>query len=151
MTFEDSVLIAAPAADLFALTQDYDRRLEWDCFLKAARLVGGARQAGPGVRADCTARSGLSMETEYVSFSPPSVAAVRMTRGPWFIDSFAGSWRFHEEAGQTRVFFKYAVRGWPRWLAFVLDPLLGWVFRRDTRKRLAALKSAVERGGVLGR
>jgi hypothetical protein len=151
MTFEDSVLIDAPAADLFALTQDYTRRLEWDCFLRAARLVGGAREAGLGVRADCTAWNGLSMETEYVSFNPPSTAAVKMTRGPWFLDSFAGSWRFHEETpGRTRVFFKYAVRGRPRWLAFLLDPLLGWVFRRETRKRLAALKAAVQRR-ALGR
>lgn len=150
MTFEHSILIHAPAAELFTLTQDYTRRLEWDCFLKAAYLLDGARRGGLGVRANCIARSGLAMETEYISFNPPSVTAVKMTRGPWFIESFAGSWRFLEEAqGQTRVYFKYSVRAWPRWLAPLLSPVLALVFARDTRKRLAALKSAVEDRGVL--
>jgi hypothetical protein len=48
------------------------------------------------------------METEYVSFEPPSVAAVRMARGPFFIKAFAASWRFFDlDDGKTRVSFKY--------------------------------------------
>jgi hypothetical protein len=112
-------------------------------------LLGGAAEAGVGVRANCVARSGLAMETEYVSFHPPHTTAVRMTRGPWFLESFAGTWHFEEVApGQTRVIFRYHVRAWPRWLAPVLTPLLAWVFARDTRKRLAALKRAVEERGL---
>jgi ribosome-associated toxin RatA of RatAB toxin-antitoxin module len=150
MTFEHSILIHAPAQELFALTQDYSRRLEWDCFLKAAYLLDGAQCAGIGVRANCIARNGLAMETEYISFNPPEVTAVKMTRGPWIIESFAGSWRFYEETqGRTRVYFKYSVRARPRWLAPLLSPVLAVVFARDTRKRLAALKSAVEDQGVL--
>ena len=148
MTFEHSILIRATPEQLFTLTQDYTRRLEWDCFLKEACLLDGATESGIGVRALCVARSGLAMETEYVSFNPPAVTAVRMTRGPKFIGSFAGSWRFHEEApGQTRVSFRYHVRAWPRWLTPALTPILAWVFSRDTAKRLAALKEFVEQQG----
>ena len=57
-------------------------------------LLGDAHHAGVGVRAVCVAKSGWAMETEYVSFSPPRTTAVKMTRGPWFLDSFAGSWHF---------------------------------------------------------
>ncbi|MBA4064339.1 MAG: SRPBCC family protein [Isosphaera sp.] len=147
MTFEQSVEVSASPADLFALTQDYGRRLGWDPFLRSAELVGGAAAPAVGVRAWCVARSGLGMETEYVSYTPPRVAAVRMTRGPWVIGSFAGSWRFTELApGRTRVGFRYALRARPRWLAWLLTPLLARVFARDTRKRLAALKAAVESG-----
>jgi hypothetical protein len=90
------------------------------------------------------------MKTEYVSFNPPGVTAVKMTKGPWFIESFAGSWRFREEAeGSTRVFFRYHIRARPQWLAAILSPLLALVFAWDTRKRLAALKSAVEERGIL--
>jgi len=32
MTFEQSIVIAASPGDLFTLTQDYSRRLEWDPF-----------------------------------------------------------------------------------------------------------------------
>lgn len=144
-TFECSVLIRADRAALFALTQDYDRRLAWDPFLREARLLGGATAARPGVRAWCVAWHGLGMETEYVRVAPPRVAAVRMTRGPALLASFAGSWRFEEAGpGATRVVFRYHLRGRPRLLRPLLDPLLAAVFARDTRRRLDALKRAAE-------
>lgn len=150
MTFEHSILIRAVPGELFALTQDYTRRLEWDGFLTQAYLLHGAAAAGVGVRAHCVAKSGMAMETEYVSFNPPTVTAVKMTRGPWFLESFAGSWRFHEEAsGQTRVFFRYHVQAWPRWFAPLLTPILAWVFARQTKRRLTALKASVEERGLL--
>jgi len=90
------------------------------------------------------------METEYVSYTPPRVTAVKMTRGPWVVRSFAGSWRFTEVAvGRTRVGFRYNLKARPRWLSWVLTPMLSWAFARDTRKRLAALKAAVESGELL--
>jgi hypothetical protein len=145
MTLTDSINVAAPAADLFALTQDHGRRLSWDPFLRSAELLDGAAAAGVGVRAWCVARSGLGMETVYVSFTPPRVAAVRMTRGPWVIRSFAGSWRFEEvDEGRTRVTFCYSLEARPWCLSWLLTPALAWAFRRDTRRRLAALKAAAE-------
>src|ERR1700677_626446 len=115
MMFEQSILISASPAELFALTQEYDRRLEWDPFLKSAELLNGARTADVGVRAYCVAHNGLGMETEYVSFNPPRACAVKMTSGPRLIDSFAGSWRFEEVAdGRTRVSFRYNLRARPR-------------------------------------
>jgi Polyketide cyclase / dehydrase and lipid transport len=99
-----------------------------------------------GVRALCVSRSGWAMETEYVSFNPPRATAVKMTRGPWFLAGFAGSWRFEEiEPGRTRVGFRYSLEAWPRALAWLLNPLLARSFARDTRARLRALKEAVER------
>jgi hypothetical protein len=90
------------------------------------------------------------METEYVSFNPPRATAVTMTSGPWFLDRFAGSWRFEEVApGRTRVHFRYSLRAWPGWLAWLLTPVLGRAFARDTRDRLRALKEAVEQRGLL--
>jgi len=143
MTFDHSIDIAASPDELFALTQDCTRRLEWDPFLKSAELVDGAQAAGVGVRAYCVAHSGLGMETEYVSFNPPRACAVKMTRGPGLIESFAGSWRFEEVApGRTRVGFRYSLRA--RRLSWLLGPIMSWVFARDTRKRLTALKASVE-------
>ncbi len=62
--FRQSIEIAAEPDVLFDLTQDYAHRLDWDPFPKEARLVGGAEDAGLGVRAWCVARNGLGMETE---------------------------------------------------------------------------------------
>ena len=147
MNFEQSIEIAAPAEVLFSLTQDYGRRLAWDPFLKSAELVGGATAAAVGVKAYCVAKNGYGMETEYVSFNPPRACAVKMTRGPWFLSAFAGSWRF-EELGphRTRVEFRYHLKAWPAWADRWLSPWLGRLFARDVGERLAALKRAGEAG-----
>src|SRR5262245_27668948 len=136
MTFDESIVIDASPVEVFRLSQDYDRRLEWDPFLRSARLVG-ASEAGVGVRALCVARRGWAMETEYVSFNPPRATAVKMTRGPWFLASFAGSWRFEEiEPGRTRVGFRYSLEARPRALSWLLNPILARSFAQDSRARL---------------
>jgi hypothetical protein len=151
-TFEQAIEINATPAALFRLTQDYTHRLDWDPFLKEARLVGGALEAGVGARAWCVATSGLGMETEYVSFNPPKTVAVKMTKGPAILSSFAGSWRFQElSPGYTRVIFRYHLTAAPRWLSFLLDPIMRLVFTHDVAKRLASLKRTVETTDLLRR
>lgn len=151
-TFEQQIDIRADSMALFRLTQDYDHRLDWDPFLKEARLVGGATTAGVGARAWCVARNGLGMETEYVSFRPPRVVAVKMTRGPAIISAFAGSWRFQDQGnGITRVIFRYHIAANPRWLGFAFDPILKRVFGHDVMQRLVALKRTVETTDLLER
>jgi len=85
-----------------------------------------------------------------MSFNPPHTCAVKMTRGPRLLRSFAGSWRFEEiSPGRTRVSFRYHLRASPAWLSCLLTPIQAWFFGRETRKRLEALKSAVEEAGIL--
>ncbi len=147
-TTECSVEIRATPAEVFDLIHDYGRRLAWDTFLSQACLLDGASAAGPGVKALCVARGGLGrpgMETVYVSFDRPRVAAVRMTRGPWFIADFAASIRQLGLAdGRTRVSYKFRILARPRWLGLVLDPVLTWIFARETWARLRALKRHLE-------
>lgn len=139
--FRQSIEVAAEPAVLFDLTQDYTHRLDWDPFLKEASLLDGADKPGVGVRAWCVAHSGLGMETRYVSFNPPGACAVEMTRGPWCFRSFSGSWRFDLiGVGRTRATFTYSLVGRPA----LLSGLLRFVFARETRRRLEALKRAAE-------
>jgi hypothetical protein len=147
-TVEASVQVHASREVVFDLIHDYSQRLEWDPFLKEARLLDGAPAAGPGVKARCTARSGFggfSMETVYVSFDRPRVAAVKMTSGPTILESFAASLR-HEEVGpgvsQVTYRFNFATR--PRWLRALLDPIAAALFQREVRHRLQALKRRLE-------
>src|SRR5262245_53596048 len=73
MRFEHTAIVDGSPEEVFGLTQDYARRLTWDPFLREAVLLDGASAPGVGVRARCVARSGLEMETEYVSFVPSRV------------------------------------------------------------------------------
>ena len=145
MNFSDSVVIDVPCEQLFTLSQDYARRLEWDPFLKSAELMHGATEPAVGVRAWCVSHDGRGMETEYVSYNPPQAVAVKMTRGPWILKSFAGSWRFDEIAPhRTRVTFTYHFQVRPAWLSWLLTPLIAKRFSRDMRRRLEAVKVFAE-------
>jgi hypothetical protein len=144
MVFAHTAVVPAPPDVVFALTQDYARRLTWDPFLRSARLVGGAVAPGVGVRAWCVAAFGIGMETEYVTFTPPRIAAVKMTRGPWLLETFGGAWEFVPDPGGTRVSFRYQLRTRPRALAWLLEPIVRAWFSHETRRRVRALATAIE-------
>lgn len=148
-TLEAAIEIHAGPEVVFDLIHDYARRLEWDPFLKEATLLDGAQTAGLGVRARCTARSGfagLAMETIYVSFDRPRVAAVKMTKGPAVLETFAASLCQEDIApGVTRVRYRFNFSTRPRWLRAVADPIAAALFRREVRQRLEALKGYLER------
>jgi ribosome-associated toxin RatA of RatAB toxin-antitoxin module len=149
---EGAIVIDAPAAGLFALSQDYALRRAWDPFVRDMRFLGGATEAGQGVRVWVRAWTGLTMEVEFTGFRPPTSVAMRMRRGPWFLDRFAGTWLFKPRAaGGTEVTFRYSftVRG--RYLRPLLGPIITRVFRRDVRARLRGLKRGAEQGGLLER
>ncbi len=146
MRFEHAVVVDESPETVFALTQDYSRRMRWDPFLRHAELLGGVSAPGVGVRAWCVGRYGIGMETEYVSFDPPRVVAVKMTRGPRLLERFAGTWEFAPvDGGRTKVTFRYLLRARPRWLAWVIEPMARWWFSRETRTRVRALERALAR------
>jgi hypothetical protein len=96
---EESIDIQAEPDVVFDLIHDYSRRLDWDPFLREARLLGGVSGAGVG-------------------------------------------------PGQTRVTYRFNLSARPRWLRSLLDPILFAVFARETRLRLSALKSFLERANA---
>ncbi len=143
MKFSKSLQIDCPMERLFDLTQDYSRRLEWDPFLSQARLLDGAQTPQIGAKALCVDHRGFSMEVVYVAYKRPEVAAVKMTRGPFFLSSFAGTWRFSEAGdGRTLVLFEYYYRlAWP---FAVLRRFVDAGFAREIAERLEALDNFVK-------
>jgi Polyketide cyclase / dehydrase and lipid transport len=135
--------IAASAESIFTFSQDYSKRLSWDPFLREATLLANAVSAGVGTRSWCVTWFGLGMESEYVSYHPPQVVAVKMTKGPWLLRQFAASWNFHAVGtNQTEVGFLYSFQVQP--FLRVLTPLIGAFFRYEMRRRLRSLKRACE-------
>lgn len=135
---------------VFDLVHDYGARLEWDTLLREAFVEGGG-PAATGAVAVCSGRwiiGGLTVRTVYVSFTRGEVAAVKMVNRAPFFDRWAASIR-HEPlgGGRSRIVYTYNFRARPRWLAFVLEPILAWVFRWETKKRLRALAGELRRRG----
>ncbi|SFH99060.1 SRPBCC family protein [Planctomicrobium piriforme] len=135
--------IPAPADEVFRLLHNYDRRLEWDTLLQDARLCDEWKEAQLHATSICTGRwylGGLALKTQYVSFNPPNVAAVKMLNRPLFFDRFAATIRHEDRAdGTSRVEYKYNFRARPKWLRWLLHPVMSAVFQWETRKRLRAL------------
>ena len=86
MRVTTTVAVSRSAHELFSISQDYARRLEWDSYLCEAFLLGGAQQAGIGVRSHCRNRTGAVMVSRYISYAPPTHAAVEMVSGPRILE-----------------------------------------------------------------
>ena len=147
-SISESIIIDAPCPAVFDLLHDYSQRLAWDPFLRRACVIGGSA-VDVGTRTWCAAkaRSGwLGMGTVYITFARPHVAAVRMTRGPWFLRTFAASMRQQPTAdGHTELTYRFSFGVRPRWAARLLNLIFGRVFRHETQRRLRALKAYMER------
>jgi ribosome-associated toxin RatA of RatAB toxin-antitoxin module len=141
--FTETILIDEKAERVFDFTQDYNKRLKWDTFLKRADLMDGASKADKGVKAFCVAKNGLGMVTEYVTFNRPKVTAIKMTNGPFMFKSFLGSWTFKEISNdKTEVIFLYSFT-----LKFPFNLVTNFIknnLQTNVKQRLIDLKMNIE-------
>src|SRR5262245_28615728 len=145
---EVSATIPASAREVFDLVHDYERRLEWDTLLSAAYLDDGFTRADKGATSVCVGRrtlGALAFKTVYVSFAPPMLAAVKLVNRPAWFDTWAATIR-HLDIGAdgSRITYTYHFTARPRWLRWLLEPIMDRLFRWETRKRLAALRRFFE-------
>lgn len=145
MKFAVSNVVAGSSDRLFALSQDYSRRVEWDPFATRSELLNGAAAPAVGVDEYIESAGGLVMVSRYVSFQPPRVAAVSMIDGPRLLASFSGGWKFRQiSPTHCKVTFTYNFRTSPIWLRWVMEPIAGLWYRRQTRARLNCFKAWAE-------
>ena len=144
-----SEVIPAPSEAVFDLVHDYSRRLTWDTLLSAASLTDGHARAQEGATTLCIGRGWLrmiAMKAVYVTFDRPRLSAVKMINSPPLFATSAASLRHEDLAeGQSRLTYTWTFTARPRWLAWLLEPVMQRVFAWETRKRLAALRAYFER------
>ena len=136
-------VIPANAGRVFDIIHDYPNRLKWDTLLQAAYLESPHTSANVGVTSVCKGRAllgGIALRTQYVSFQRGVVAAVKMLNQPPFFGAWAASIR-HTSIDETHseVTYTYQFTARPAWLQWLLHPIMGAVFRWETRRRLDAL------------
>lgn len=141
MTIKHNIEISGSPEKLFDLSQDYEKRLEWDPFPESYKFLNG-NQVKEGLLLRVTDKAGRKMDVEYISFKRPTVAAVKMIDGPWYIKDFAGSWSFRQaEEGKTETIFSYNIRAYPSILNFIVQR----VFSIKIKQRLNSLKNYAEK------
>jgi hypothetical protein len=138
-------VIPAGRAEVFRLFHDYSRRPDWDTLLQAAYLSDGFTTAGLRATSVCKGKwfsGGLAIKTEYVSFRPPDVAAVKMVNRPALLDAFAAAIHHRERSdGSSDLEYKYSFTARPAWLRWLLHPVMDCIFRIETKRRLRGLRA----------
>lgn len=131
------------SAAVFALLHDYSRRLEWDTLLSAAYLDDGHAAAARNATSVCVGRwylGRIALKTEYVTFDPPRLAAVKMINRPPFFETWAASIHHEDLDGDSsRVTYTWTFSARPRWLRWLLEPVMNRRFQVETQRRLKAL------------
>jgi len=121
----------------FAVSQTQGAiRKRWDPFIRRQHLMDGATVPAKGVRTYTVQRFGLAMESEYVSYHPPSNVGMKMTKGSWFFERMGGRLALHGGRG--------AARAHPRDLALQLH-VPAEVARTDRRAHRRARAAAGHR------
>lgn len=138
---EFQVDIKAPVEMVYHVSQDYAVRYKWDSFPENIMMLNGAQKIEKGVHVVVTAKNGLKMEVEFVQVLPPTTATIKMTKGPFFLRSFSGSWIFKfKSSGETTAKFVYSIES-KRWaLPWFSNYIATWYFSRVIKSRLKGLK-----------
>ncbi|MGY0236556.1 SRPBCC family protein [Longispora urticae] len=137
---EATVVVPVPPELAFAVSQTTAPvRYRWDRFISEQHFLDGATRPDRGVRTFTRSRLGASMVSEYVSYQPPSHVGMKMVRGPWFFEVFAGGWRFAAagEPGHTLATWRYNFRCRPAFLRPVAERIGTWLLGREIRRRIA--------------
>jgi hypothetical protein len=132
----------ASAAEVFKLLHDYDRRLEWDTLLRKAYLTGGHERACKGATSCCVGKPcfGLiAIETEYIAFDEPKMAAVKLINKPLFFESFGASIKHLNNKHGSTAEYAFHFRARPRWLRNAIEPVMLKLLKQETAARLKAL------------
>lgn len=143
-TAEIKEVIPASAIEVFDLLHDYERRLEWDTLLQKAYLEDDFPESCKGAISVCQGKAslgGFALRTMYITFERGKVAAVKMLNQPPFFETFAASIR-HSDIGenQSEIVYKVNFTAKPKFLRWILHPIMKAFIVWETRKRLASLK-----------
>ena len=142
-------ILDQPCEAVFDLVHNYERRLEWDPLLRKACLLDGAQHAEVGVRSLCVgkwSKGGIPIVSEYLTFKRGEYAAVKMTNHPPFFRSYSATIRHTPlDKDRSKISYTYHFEAKPKWLAWLLEPILNLALRRETQKRLQALEEFLEK------
>jgi hypothetical protein len=150
---ESRCVVPVDVNTAFAVSQTTGEiRLRWDPFIREQHFLGGATAPAKGVKTYTVQRFGFRMESEYVSYKPPSNVGMKMTKGSWFFERLGGGWRFtpvEAHTGRTLAVWRYNFSCKPRWLAPIAERIGAVILQRDIDRRIRGFARGCEDPVVL--
>ena len=134
----------ASAAVAFDAFHHHHWRSRWDSLVKNTQVVGGAPCPYVGAITENTGRgllSALQMRTEFVSYDRPRVAAARMLGTSFPFRRWAASMQHRDtDAHSSVLIYTYTFEAGPGPLGRLIEPVVEWVFIRQTRRRFQRMQ-----------
>jgi hypothetical protein len=135
----------ASAEAVFDVFHFHAWRCRWDSLVHASRVVGGAPCPFVGAVTENASGGllrGLSMRTEFISFDRPHVAAAKMLGRSFPFVRWAASMRHQPISSErSRMVYTYSFVAGPATLRWMVEPLVQWVFDRETKRRFARMQA----------
>jgi len=150
----ESKEIAAAPERVYAAINNYGRRLEWDTLLRDAEVLSASGEVLPlntpleaGMRVRSYSRwlsGGVVMDTRYTQCQFPD-AKLEMVKGPWFFKNFVATAHLvTNEDGSTCWYGEYDFVCRPRLLRWIIEPIVSWMFLKETRMRADGMRKWLE-------
>lgn len=153
--------IDASPETVWEAIHDYRKRLEWDVMLRRVAVDGeDPNEAGVidvGTVVTQWARwsaGGVMLAARYDVHEPPTSgsngrASISMVEGPWFFREFTADVRLEPtESGGTRCLARYRFAVRPAALRWIAEPIVVWMFMKETNARWHSLRRYLQRPAV---
>ena len=119
-------------------------RCQWDSLVSNTAVVGGAPCPYKGAITENTGgrwMRTLSMRTQFVSFDRPALAAASMVGTSFPFVRWAASMRHVDVSEDSSVLiYTYSFQVGPRWIKWLLTPIVDALFLRQTKRRFHCLQ-----------
>ncbi|NWB84340.1 MULTISPECIES: hypothetical protein [Pseudomonas] len=138
-----SLIMPSSAAEAFEAFHNHSVRRQWDTLLSHAAVEGGGNHPYIGAITINQGRGWkrlFALRTRFVNYLPAQVAAAVIVEPAGCFEWWAASMRHRDiDDATSELIYTFSVRLRPRWLGWVLDPLVNRVFEWETRQRFAAM------------
>jgi hypothetical protein len=98
---------------LFDFTQNFSERKKWDKQTEEIEFFADSTKLEKGAKVYTKSIEGIKMETEYLTFNPPTEISIKMLNKSSIFKSFIGTWYYCEsEKGRTtlRITYQFNLR-----------------------------------------
>ena len=126
-------------------------RLRWDTLVNVSYVEGGGTHPYVGAITSNLGSGwkkalGLSMRTRYLTDDPPRRASAVLVEPTGLFSKWGASISFVDRPdGDCDLNYTFTIHLRPRWLGWMLDPIAGFLFALETRRRFGAMSRYLKR------